>query len=70
MQACVAHRTHNTPQTERRNSLVDECPADECPTDECPADDCPTDECPADDEWWKESMKWGRMTVMLMIMTM
>ena len=29
MQACEAYRTHNTQQTERRNSLVDECPADE-----------------------------------------
>ena len=43
MQACVAYRTHNTQQTERRSS-VDECPADECPTDECPADGCPADE--------------------------
>ena len=50
MQACVAYRTHSTPQTERRNSSVDECPADDSPTDECPPDDCPTDECPADDE--------------------
>ena len=29
MQACVAYRTHNTQQTVRRNSSVDECPADE-----------------------------------------
>ena len=29
MQACQAYETHNTQQTERRNSLVDECPADE-----------------------------------------
>ena len=34
MQPCVAYRTHNTQQTERRNNLVDECPADECPADE------------------------------------
>ena len=39
MQACVAYRTHNTQQTERRNSSVDECPVDDCPTDECPADE-------------------------------
>ena len=29
MQACVAYKTRNTPQTERRNSTVDECPAHE-----------------------------------------
>ena len=29
MKACVAYRTHNAPQTERRNSTVDECPAHE-----------------------------------------
>ena len=39
MQPCVAYRTHNTQQTEWRNSLVDECPVDECPADECPADE-------------------------------
>ena len=44
MEACVAYRTHNTQQTERRNSTVDECPADECPADECPADEFPADE--------------------------
>ena len=49
MQACVAYRTHNTPQTETRNSSVDECPADECPADECPADESPADECPTDE---------------------
>ena len=27
MQACEAYETHNTQQTERRNSSVDECPA-------------------------------------------
>ena len=26
MQACEAYETHNTQQTERRNSSVDECP--------------------------------------------
>ena len=29
MKVCVAYRTHNTPQTERRNSTVDERPAHE-----------------------------------------
>ena len=29
MQACVAYRTHNTSQIERKNSTVDECPAHE-----------------------------------------
>ena len=27
MQACAAYETHNTQQTERSNSSVDECPA-------------------------------------------
>ena len=27
MQVCAAYETHNTQQTERRNSSVDECPA-------------------------------------------
>ena len=49
MQPCVAYRTHNTQQTERRNSSVDECTADECPADECTADECPTDESPTDE---------------------
>ena len=39
MQPCAAYRTHNTQQTERRNSSVDESPADESPADECPADE-------------------------------